>query len=281
MNCEQAKEIRIVDYLSRQGIDPSRVYGDNVWYRSPLRDEKNPSFKVNIKKNSWYDTGTGSGGGVIDLVMQMNSTDVTGALLILQRPGLAKPSFSFSEKQSSPGIEIKRVQSLQNKALVQYVESRGIPAEIAAMYVSEAYYRVGKKNYFALAFKNDKGGYELRSKFFKGCASPKHVTTIPGNDTSLNVFEGFMDFLSAMVHFKTRKPTNKTIILNSLSNLAYIEPKLKTARKINLYLDNDEAGAKAAERVKEMNPNVTNHTTIIYPNNKDFNEFLNVDNHGK
>jgi len=289
MNCEQAKKIQIADFLSNQGHKPIRVYGNNdAWYNSPVRTDKNPSFKVNLSKNQWYDAGTGSGGNILDLVILMYNTDITGALLILQKPGLSKPSFSFSEKQKTAGIEIKHVQPIQNRALLQYLNERSIPFEIACIYVMEAYYVAGRSRYFALAFKNDKGGYELRNGFktdkfpegFKGAASPKYITTIPGNNSTINVFEGFMDFLSAMVYYKTRKPGNKTIILNTVENLKYIEPLLISARNINLFLDNDDAGNRTVQKIKALNPNVTNYSSIIYPKNKDFNDFLNVQNYG-
>ena len=277
MNCEQAKEIKIADFLTNIGIEPARIYGDHAWYNSPVRTDKAPSFKVNLSKNRWFDVGTGTGGNILDLVMLMNSTNVTGALMILQKPELSTSSFSFSEKQKASSIEIKHVQPLQNRALVEYVEQRGIPAQIAALYVMEAYYYTypgQEKAFFALAFKNDKGGYELRSNSFKGGNTPKYVTTIPGNNNTINIFEGFMDFLSAMVYFKTRKPAHKTIVLNTVGNLKYIEPLVQSARKINAYLDNDEAGQKALSDILALNPNTVNQAAIIYPGNKDFNEFL-------
>ncbi len=292
MNCEQAKQIKIVDFLSNIGKNPTKVYGDNVWYNSPVRTDKKPSFKVNLSKNRWFDVGTGEGGNILDLVMLMNSTSITGALMILQKPELTKTSFSFSEKQKSSGIEIKHIQPLQNQALIHYVKSRKIPISIASLYLMEAYYYSYKgqeKAFFALAFKNDKGGYELRNgnkteknpNGYKVCSSPKYITTIPGNNNTINIFEGFMDFLSAMVYFNTRKPVHKTIILNTIENLPYIELQLKSARKINLYLDNDEAGSRTSQRIIELNPNIKDYSAIIYPENKDFNEFINSNYYGK
>ncbi len=45
------------------------------------------------------------------------------------------------------------------------------------------------------------GGYEARSRFFKGCIPPKSVSLVKAKDTTADeclVFEGFMDFLSAL-----------------------------------------------------------------------------------
>ncbi len=48
-----------------------------------------------------------------------------------------------------------------------------------------------------MGFKNNFGGFELRNKYFKGSSSPKEITLISNNSPDrLNVFEGFMDFLS-------------------------------------------------------------------------------------
>lgn len=276
MNCDKAKKIKIEDFLNSLGLKPVRTYGDFLWYNSPFRKDKNPSFKVDRRKNLWYDVGTGAGGNIIDLVMQINGCSISGALMILQKPELSTQSFSFSEqqKESLAGIEIKHVQPLQNRALLQYLEKRNIPAKIALKYVMEAYYRVRDKQYFALAFKNDKGGYELRNEYFKGGNSPKYISTIPGNNRTINIFEGFMDFLSALVFMGTSQPGNKTIILNSTENLAYALPYLQNAHRINSYLDNDRAGENALARIIAINPNVVNQAKIIYPDQKDFNEYL-------
>ena len=70
MNCEQANQIDMVDYLSSLGYQPQKITGKNYWYLSPFRDEKEPSFKVERKKNVWYDHGPGKGGKLVDFVME-------------------------------------------------------------------------------------------------------------------------------------------------------------------------------------------------------------------
>ncbi|WP_423129729.1 toprim domain-containing protein [Gaoshiqia sp. Z1-71] len=276
MNCDQAKTIKIENFLYSLGKKPERVYGVFLWYKSPLRKDEKPSFKVDTRKNSWYDIGTGTGGDIISLVMAMNCTNVAGALLILQRPEISKQSFSFplQQKQSKPGIEIRHIQPLQNKVLIQYLYKRKIDVKTASKYLMEAYYRAKEKQYFALAFQNDKGGFELRNSYHKCCNSPKYLTTIPGETHSLNIFEGFMDFLSALTFYKTSKPRNRTVILNTVENLKYAEQLIKSACQVNAYLDNDTAGEKAFNRVADLNPNATNQAVTLYPGYKDFNDFI-------
>ncbi len=208
--------------------------------------------------------------------MNLNKTGIPGALLILQKPELSKPDFSYSEQQNyqTANIEIKHIQPLQNRALIEYLQIRKITPTKAANYLQEAYYKVNDKQYFALAFKNDLGGFELRNKYFKGSSSPKAITTIPGTSNAVHIFEGFIDFLSALEHYRTTKPAGTCIILNSVSNLQTIIDTLEQYQNINLFLDNDNAGNKAVATIKSIHPKVKDYSKIIYPEDKDFNLFL-------
>ena len=59
VSASEAKQIDIVDYLAKAGHQPVKIRNNDYWYLSPLRDEKNASFKVNRKMNRWYDHGLG------------------------------------------------------------------------------------------------------------------------------------------------------------------------------------------------------------------------------
>lgn len=282
MNCSEAKKIPIIGFLASQGKQPVETRNGQFVYHSPFKEDKTASLYVDYKKYDiqvWKDFSTGAGGNILDLVMKMYNVDITGALIILQKPDLSKPDLSFFSQQEvkTSNIEIKHLQPLQNRALIEYLQSRKITPAKAANYIHEAYYTNYKeqvKPFFALAFKNDKGGFELRSKKFKGSNSPKAITTIPGTSNAVHIFEGFIDFLSALEHYRTTKPEGTCIILNSVSNLESIINTLKQYQNINLYLDNDQAGNQAAETIKSRYPNVKDYSKIIYPDHNDFNEFL-------
>lgn len=68
MNIEQAKYIPISEILDKLNCTPSRIAGYDLYYLSPLRQEKTASFHVNTAKNIWYDHGIGEGGDGIKLV---------------------------------------------------------------------------------------------------------------------------------------------------------------------------------------------------------------------
>ena len=67
MTIEEAKSIRIADYLYSLGYSPVKQQGINLWYKSPFREESEASFKVNTEREQWYDFGLGKGGNIISL----------------------------------------------------------------------------------------------------------------------------------------------------------------------------------------------------------------------
>lgn len=53
MNIQEAKDIRLVDFLAGFGYEPVIQRGNSVWYKSPFRAEKKASFKVDLHKELW------------------------------------------------------------------------------------------------------------------------------------------------------------------------------------------------------------------------------------
>ena len=275
MNISEARKTHLMDYLNQNGHKPIKIQYGNAWFISPMRQEKTPSFKVHLSRNFWYDFGTGEGGNLIDLVMKLHHTSFTKTLEIIVGNSCSSVDYTQAVLSDESGkIKIDRIQTLNNPALIQYLKSRKISLPFAYKFLKEAFYTVHDRKYFALAFKNDKDGYELRNAFFKTGSSPKHFTTIPGVDNSIiNVFEGFMDFLSCCSYY-TKIPRFRTIVLNSLSFLPRIENELQQANEVNLFLDNDQAGVAASQKIFSKCDQVKDWAPVIYPDHKDFNEFL-------
>lgn len=99
MNIQEAKQIRIADYLQSLGYTPIKQQGSSLWYKSPLREETDASFKVNTELNRWYDFGLGKGGNIIALAEELYASDYVLYLLgkIAERtPHIRPVSFSFS-----------------------------------------------------------------------------------------------------------------------------------------------------------------------------------------
>lgn len=78
-------------------------------------------------------------------------------------------------------FEELRVSPLKNTVLLDYLGTRGIPSDIASRECVEVHYRMRGKWYFAVGFKNRKGGLEIRNPYFKGAVSPKDITHVSHN----------------------------------------------------------------------------------------------------
>ena len=174
------KCLSIRAYLAGRGLRPTKDNPRYGLYLSPLRKEHTPSFKVDYAQNLWYDFGLGAGGSIIDLVMRLERCDFAQALRLLgngERTPMAVPVPS-SDLPTDPALRLLSDIPLRHPALVGYLSSRGIDPIIASACCREVHYAVGGRNYFAVGFRNDAGGWELRSERFKGSVSPKHITTI-------------------------------------------------------------------------------------------------------
>ena len=169
-------------------------------------------------------------------------------------------------------MELVSVQAVKHPKLLLYLAERGLQPSDASPFLSEVYYRVSEKCFFALGFQNDAGGWELRNPYFKGCFAPKAITTIKGTDShKLQLFEGFMDFLSwRKLHPEVQ---DDGIILNSLTLLPKFIPTLHAYTMIESLLDNDEAGDRATKQLFDAGLPVKDMRACYTPY-KDVNEYL-------
>lgn len=286
MNLHNIKQQSIVDYLQQQGHSPQHIRGNAYWYCSPLRNEQTASFKVNTERNQWYDFATGEHGDIIDLVCILQHCSIAEAMKHLSFASntsaersftRATPSFSFggtSIPTASPAhhMELISVKPIAHPKLLQYLAERGLKKSDVSSFLWEISYKTSDKTFFALGFANDAGGWELRNPYFKGCMAPKSISTIKGKDEQrLQIFEGFMDFLS----WRKLHPEidSDSIVLNSLALLPRIIPLITSYTSIECFLDNDEAGRKAFELLKCSCPHVTDGA-VRYQAHKDLNEWL-------
>ena len=274
MEIQNIKQISITDYLQQQGYAPARVQGIHYWYYSPLRNESTPSFKVNTERNQWYDFGSGEHGDIIDLVCALHRCTISEAIRLLSgAKQVAHQEFSFGGKRkfSERKLEILSAQPLSNPYLLRYLAARAIPLPVASAYCSEVLFQNMNRTYYAIGFANDALGWEIRNMYFKGCIAPKAITTIKRESDRLQIFEGFMDFLS----LQTLHPSSTcdAIVLNSLALLPRIQEKIKGYKQVESFLDNDDAGRKSFEVLKQFYPQIIDGS-VRYRTYKDLNEWL-------
>ncbi len=278
---KEIKSIPLVAFLSQLGHEPAARKGTRLWYKSPLRQEQTPSFKVETTLNCWYDFGLGKGGNIIDLAAEMyQSTDLRYLMRCIANsypvPSVQTVASSFPQRHSAPSMERFEVVPLEHRALVAYLQERGIPAHIVKENCKEAHYSISGKPYFAVAFENVNNGWELRNKYFKGCQGRKDISYLPwsrdGPSTECAVFEGFIDYLSALTLDIISGAD--AIILNSVVNVNKAVPYLKDYTAINCYLDNDNAGQTALAELTAIYGSTVIDRSTLYSEFNDLNDFL-------
>ena len=182
-------------------------------------------------------------------------------------------SFGGEIKISERKLKILSAQPLSNLNLLRYLAVRAIPLSVAKAYCSEVLFQNMNRTYYAIGFANDALGWEIRNMYFKGCIAPKAITTIKRGTDRLQIFEGFMDFLSWQV--LNPSSTSDAIVLNSLALLPRIKEQIPGYREVESFLDNDDAGRKSFAVLKQIFPLIVDGATR-YPEHKDLNEWLVV-----
>ncbi|SFG27661.1 Toprim-like [Pontibacter chinhatensis] len=293
MNIRQINdELAITDFLAGQGFQPARKNGLDWWYVSPIRaPERTPSFKVNIRLNRWYDHGTGEGGKVFDLAMRLHRTaSIREIIQLLASYSFSSPSTAFHsvraqesfghsksparETDSPTTIRVLEAKPLEaGSPLAAYLQHRGISIETANSYCHEVSFSIGERQYEAVGFANRSGGYELRNSWFKGSSSPKDITFIDKGTDTICLLEGFMDFLSLLELRPHLSHTSSFLVLNSLSQLGKSLEVLAQHKKVLLFLDQDQPGRRATERLLRSEPN-SRDVSSFYRSHKDVNAYL-------
>lgn len=291
MNAEQAKKISLPDLMAKLGHEPVKVLkgGNEIWYVSPFRTEKEASFHTSFLGGKWIWNDFGdTGGTVIDFAIRYNGfhqvRDALTWLAEVSRGNLAKLPRSrvgeasnqnepdlFSQPQSKPpaslAVEDRQLRFIEalpltNPLILEYLaRERRIPEEIARHYLCEVRYRnaANGKDYFAFGMKNESGGYEIRvasSKYsFKSALIARDITLIQGASPErgvVNIFEGMTDFLSLLVMMNTGNLSGDSIIMHSLSSYQRAADVIRNRQYtvINTFLDNNRPGQEGTERFK-------------------------------
>lgn len=292
MNCEEANQIDMVDYLSSLGFQPTRVRGKDYWYLSPFRDEKTASFKIQRTKNIWYDHGIGTGGGLIDFVKQIYHCDVSEALQkifsfhpqINLKKSIQKPPFYLRENSlinctdaSQTAIKIIAAKhTILEPWLCRYLKQRRIEKSIADKYCFEVEFINGEKEkiFKAIGFRNNAGGYELRNEYFKGSSSPKYISYFNNKADHITVFEGFFDFMSyESLHQNQEQLLTNFLVLNSTSFFQRSLLLMEKHETIHLYLDNDLTGKRCTEIALKRSSKFKDESKL-YRGYKDINDWM-------
>lgn len=275
----KANEVALTDIFDDRGIKCQRTTGKYKYYPAVWRGEKNASIAVDVSLNVWQDfggSGFEKGGDPIRLIEVWDHKDAKAAAQYLlahhfkNRTETAQTELKFENETAQKYLGDYPIDNIQLDYLVNV---RKIRPETAMKWTRKVFYLLGQKKVFAVGFRNDKGGWELRTNKYKVTMGEKWYTTIPGRNkrNNLIVFEGFIDYMSALDLHQADFFEADCVVLNSLSMTDKID--FSKYEKVWLALDNDQAGDEATRHLMGLHKNMKD-LRGDFSGYKDYNEKL-------
>ena len=278
---EKARKVGIEEILQRLEARRASGRGTRLLYHCTFREDRNPSMYVNTDKGTWVDMANpdefkGDGIKLVELTLNLRPLEAAkyivgeGVISLNARP----QSYTPRRAQRVDSIEYT-VHELEHPALLDYLNSRGIPANLAKRLCKEIH--IGRL--FFIGFASQNGGYELRNKLGKRSLGNKNISVLGTGDKAI-IFEGFIDFLSH-VRIYGFIADHKYIVLNSVCNLEKVIDHFNVfglPQHIQLWLDNDDAGRNATIFLTEkLDCNIEDMASVYAPYN-DVNDWFVVMN---
>ncbi|MFP8894089.1 toprim domain-containing protein [Chryseobacterium sp. EZn1] len=286
MNCKQLNSIGLEEVLVFLGHLPTRQNEKEAWYLSPFGPESNASFKVDRPKNLWYLFSQGTGGTTTDFIQKYFNISVKGALEWASKQNFSSFHQQAKPLKSHPNYHIDRIMDIAHPNLISYLYERGLSGKVYP-FIKELWFTIENKQLYAVGFKNNSEGWELRNAFYKGAlhkkditvlSFPKETESVSNNKTQKNttnqkiaVFEGFTDALSFIEMQKSFE--GDLLVLNSTAMLQKALALLDSYFEISLFLDNDPAGRECARKILKAYPHAKDFSHV-YSDHKDLNEYL-------
>lgn len=290
MDIDQIKRISIVEYAKEIGFHPYRV---GHYYSLKEHD----SVRIDPDKNIFVQNSTGAGGSVIDFAMTFQGMDLKRAIRTLGGKTAAgsvqerKDPDPETRKEKIGDLKLPEKDSNMKNIFAYLIKTRGIDQTIVQEMVQrKALYQDIHKNCVFVS-RDDAGkpvfasirGTNTYKKFVAdafGC-DYSYGLFLPNGGERLIVTESAIDAMSVMNLLEIGGTDHKAydyLALSGCGKTEVIETHLRNHdyRIVDLCLDNDEAGRKAAKalsvRIKEISKAAV--YTELPGNEKDYNDVL-------
>ena len=273
----KAREVSIEIILDKLGAKRAGGTGNRLLYHCSFREDRNPSMYVNLTRGTWVDMANpdeykGDGIKLVELTLNLRPLEaakyIVGESVVSSN---ASTQINTSRRVQREDSTEYTVHELDHPALLDYLNSRRIPANLAKRFCKEIH--IGRL--FYLGFASQKGGYELRNKFGKRSLGNKNISVLGTGDNAI-IFEGFIDFLSHL-RIYGYLAEHKYIVLNSVCNLEKVIEHFNVfglPNHIQLWLDNDDAGRNAAIYLTEKLHCDIEDMSSVYASYNDVNDWL-------
>ncbi|HCR82802.1 MAG TPA: hypothetical protein DIW07_05205 [Lachnospiraceae bacterium] len=285
----RANNVDLVDFLQRRGekLIPSG------------RDKRLASDRsITVRGNEWYDHSAESGGYAIDFVRQFYGLSFPEAVTMLLGGEQGEVYRSASQKKQEPKhpFALPNPHSDMRRVYAYLVKTRLIDREVVnyfakakLLYESCEKSKDGTKEYHNAVFVGydengvprhaHKRGLYTEGTGFKGnvdSCDPAYSFHYVGTSNRLYVFEAAIDLLSYITLHPKDWQNHSYVALCGIGGQAmlWMLEQYPQLRQVSFCLDNDEAGHKACERLKNQLAEKGYSSQRLIPQEKDWNDDL-------
>lgn len=259
--------VSITGLLSRLGIEPTKNFGKESFYNNVFNGSNSKtknSLRINSELDAWFDKDLGMGGDIVDFGLaywqSLNRLEVIKRISevfnMAITQNVTKPL--TGRKRAAIKIPHYHVQHTkpigENYHISSYLRAKGLLG-MDNSYLKEVYYYVvdqkgTRKNFCSAGWKNENGGWEVRSWYYSGCIGPRGMTFIAGEQNAVLVFLEMTHYLSALAKDKISGPN--ILVLNSTD---FFKPAVHRASKfdeVSVFLSSDQLNAHFMTEMEEL-----------------------------
>ena len=285
----RANNVDLADFLSRQG---------EKLIASGREKRLASDHSITVRGNEWYDHAVEKGGYAIDFVRRFYDLSFPEAVTMLlggEQGKVYEPAGKKKQEPKKP-FALPAAHTDMRRAYVYLVKTRLIDREVVSFFAKQKllyescekskddtkeYHNavfVGLDEYGVARHAHKRGLY-TEGKGFKGnvdSCNPAYSFHHIGKSNQLYVFEAPIDLLS-FVSLHSQDWQNHSYVAlcgvggQAMMKMLELNPQLQ---EVSLCLDNDEAGHKASERLKNQLVESGYQSNRLISQEKDWNEDL-------
>lgn len=287
----KARELDLLTYLQAYESDELVKISSNV-YSTRTHD----SLKISNGMWMWWSRGIG-GKNALEYLIKVQGLTLYEAVDRILGKSFSVPNISISSPKTEPKVFELPERADNNDKIIAYLSQRGISKTIINYCIENGmlYQSKGTNNVVLVGFdKNNKARYAA----LRGTTGRRFVGDVSGSDKAfsfrfangdsdtLHVFEGAIDLLSYATFLEQQGfdfRSQNLVSLSGVSNgdISKVPVSLKSfleahcgIKNINLHLDRDIAGRKAARSLTNLLSPEYEVKSLFVPVGKDVNDYL-------
>lgn len=258
--------IELVDFIRSLGMAELHQEKGISFFPSPFPG-KRTALQVDQRLNVFHDENAKiSNGNIIDFGLRYYQVGIPGFLSFVKK----NYPFKNQEPRHPDQIAMEKTnykddikllnhdQALSRMPYRTELRMRKIPPALAVGLVEGVRFLYRNEQQYALAFKNNSGGYELSRDFIRHHIGPQDITTIDLKGAKLDVFSNFEDLLAHRALYATvlsgkdinmaltpeyqqaLSGLNNILVLNQEYHFEKARPYMEQHEQVNLYLNHSK-----------------------------------------